>query len=44
MMTKAFLNSMPAIDTLMPPIVIGEIQSLVEAKRAERKQLGWQYD
>lgn len=34
---KTFLNSMPAMDTLMPPIEIGEIQTLIESKRAERR-------
>jgi hypothetical protein len=38
---KAFLNAMPDMEALMPPIQVGEIQSLVESKRAERKQLGW---
>lgn len=38
---KNFLSAMPSMDTLMPPVQIGEIQSLVETKRAERKQLAW---
>lgn len=38
---KTFLNSMPAMDALMPPIEIGEIQSLVEMRRTERKSLEW---
>lgn len=33
---KDFLNNMPAMDALMPPIEIGEIQSLIEAKHAQR--------
>lgn len=37
---KEFLSAMPKLDALMPPIEIGEIQSLVEARRAERK-LEW---
>lgn len=37
---KAFLSQMPAMDTLMPAIEIGEIQSLVETRRAE-KRLEW---
>jgi len=34
---KTFLEAMPAMDTLMPPVEIGEIQSLVESKRAQRR-------
>lgn len=34
---KTFLNSMPSMDALMPPVEIGEIQSLIEAKHAERR-------
>lgn len=34
---KTFLNSMPSMDALMPPVEIGEIQSLLDAKRAERR-------
>lgn len=34
---KTFLNAMPSMDALMPPVEIGEIQSLIEAKRAERR-------
>lgn len=37
---KAFLEAMPSMDALMPPIQIGEIQSLVETKRNERR-LEW---
>lgn len=36
---KQFLESMPAMATLMPPIEVGEIQTLIEVRRAERKQL-----
>lgn len=34
---KTFLNAMPTMDALMPPIEIGEIQTLIESKRAERR-------
>lgn len=34
---KTFLNAMPSMDLLMPPVEIGEIQSLIEAKRAKRR-------
>jgi hypothetical protein len=37
---KAFLESMPSMDALMPPVEIGEIQSLIERQRAERR-LEW---
>lgn len=37
MMTKGERNSMPSMDALMPPVEIGEIQSLIEAKRVERR-------
>jgi hypothetical protein len=40
---KAFLNTMPALDKLMPPVEFDEISSLVESKRAQRR-LGHQYD
>lgn len=36
---KAFLNAMPAMDQLMPPLQFDEIASLVETKCAQR-QLG----
>jgi hypothetical protein len=41
--SKAFLESMPKIESLMPSIQITEIQSLVEAKRAQRtsERLEW---
>lgn len=38
---KTFLNTMPSLDALMPPVAIGEIQALVDAKRQERKRLGY---
>jgi hypothetical protein len=40
---KRFLNAMPAMETLMPPIQIAEIQSLVEVQKRERKmrELEW---
>lgn len=34
---KKFLDSMPKMDALMPPIEVGEIQTLIETRRAERK-------
>lgn len=38
---KAFLESMPKIESLMPPVQVSEIQSLIEAKRQERKCLDY---
>lgn len=38
---RKFLDAMPALDVLMPPLQIGEIQTLLEAKRAEQRRLGW---
>jgi hypothetical protein len=35
---KAFLESMPHIETLMPSLQVSEIQNLIEAKRAERRR------
>jgi hypothetical protein len=35
---KAFLESMPHIEALMPSLQVAEIQSLIEAKRAERRR------
>lgn len=35
---KMFLESMPALETLMPSLHVGQIQELVAAKRAERHQ------
>lgn len=37
---KKFLESMPNVDTLMPPIQFDEIKSLIETRPAERR-LGW---
>jgi len=34
---KAFLETMPALEALMPPIEMGPIQQLVDAKLAERR-------
>jgi len=34
---KQFLNAMPALDQLMPPVQFDEIASLVETKRAQRR-------
>jgi hypothetical protein len=36
---KAFLEAMPKIEALMPPLRVAEIQTLVEARRHERKRL-----
>jgi hypothetical protein len=38
---RLFLEQMPAIETLMPELQIPQIQELVQAKRAERKRLGY---
>jgi hypothetical protein len=38
---KLFLESMPAIETLMPTVEVKEIQSLIEARRADRKRLDY---
>lgn len=38
---KAFLETMPAIETLMPPITVEAIHELIEAKRIERKAIGY---
>lgn len=35
---KAFLEAMPAINTLMPQVQVEEIQSLIETQRADRRQ------
>lgn len=35
---KSFLGAMPNMDVMMPPVEVGEIQSLIETRRAERKQ------
>lgn len=35
---KAFLEAMPAIEALMPPVEVTAMQALVEAKRSEREQ------
>lgn len=34
---NAFLQNMPKLDVLMPPIQMGEIQSLIEARKQERR-------
>ena len=39
--SRAFLERMPAVETLMPPLEVGQIQQLVDAKRAERRALGY---
>jgi hypothetical protein len=38
---KLFLETMPKIEQMMPTLEVTEIQSLVEAKRQQRKQLGY---
>lgn len=38
---KDFLGSMPSLEKLMPPVQFDEIQSLIEARRAQERQLGW---
>lgn len=39
---RAFLETMPSLDALMPPVQVSDIQKLVEAKRAEgRRELGY---
>lgn len=35
---NAFLEAMPALERLMPPLQVNEIQSLIDAKRAERRR------
>lgn len=38
---KTFLNSMPSMDSLMPPIEIGEMQALIDKRHAEgRRDIG----
>lgn len=41
---KAFLEAMPKLEALMPPIDVGEIQTLVETRRAERRLAYDQYN
>jgi hypothetical protein len=38
---KSFLEKMPTLETLMPPLQVNDIQKLVEAQRTERKRLGY---
>lgn len=38
---RSFLDTMPTLESLMPPLHVAEIQTLVEAKRAERKRLDY---
>ena len=38
---KAFLNTMPKLDDLMPSVRFEDIQKLVDSKRAERKSTGY---
>lgn len=35
---KKFLDSMPKLEALMPPVEVGEIQSLIEARQREKRQ------
>lgn len=35
---KLFFDAMPSMETLMPPVEVGEIQSLIETKRADRRR------
>ena len=41
---KLFLTSMPSMDALMPPIEIGEIQSLIDKKHSDRRLSVGHYD
>lgn len=41
---KTFLNSMPSMDALMPPIEIGEIQTLIDKKHSDRRLAVGHYD
>ncbi len=38
---RAFLETMPPIEQLMPPLTVEAIHELIEAKRVERKQIGY---
>lgn len=40
---KAFLEQMPKLETLMPPVQVQEIQSLIEAKNKGRQQSMLEY-
>lgn len=40
---KVFLEAMPPLDKLMPTLDVREIQQLVETKRQQSKQLGYDY-
>jgi hypothetical protein len=40
---KNFLEAMPSLEALMPPVMVAEIQSLVEAKRAQHRRLGYEH-
>lgn len=38
---KTFLNAMPSMDSLMPPIEIGEMQALIDKRHADsRREIG----
>jgi azurin len=41
---KLFLETMPTLEKLMPPVGVTEIQALVETKRQEQKKLGYHAD
>lgn len=41
---RRFLESMPTMDSLMPPVQIGEIQTLVETQRKDRRLSYDQYN
>jgi len=41
---KAFLQNMPTMDALMPPIEIGEIQGLIDKRRSEARHGIEHYD
>jgi hypothetical protein len=41
---KMFLSSMPSMDALMPPIEIGEIQTLIDKKHSDRRLAVGHYD
>lgn len=40
---KSFLDTMPTLEALMPPVKVTEMQALVDARRVERKRLDQDY-
>lgn len=38
---KSFLENMPKIEALMPPVQVTEMQSLIEARKQERRRLDY---